>query len=168
MVVVNVNWLFFHFVKMSVLSRTDRHTTNNSTDWATLLLLFQTRQSIIKRMKRSQEDDENGLKRTKEYDKPQEANTDPFQLYLRHRSRDNTPTVRVDNPFRYQNAIFELAFHLNLNRDARETSWLYFQTVISSLNAVPDVRIVNIDKNNVLTSVGLCLDCLQGPQKFGV
>lgn len=73
---------------------------------------------------------------------PTEMNSDQesFKLYLRTRTRDSSPQVVETNNLRYRNAIYELAFYLNLSKDAREKSWLYFQKLQDLQHSTPDVN----------------------------
>jgi hypothetical protein len=73
---------------------------------------------------------------------PTEMNSDQesFKLYLRTRTRDSSPQVVETNNLRYRNAIYELSFYLNLSKDAREKSWLYFQKLQDLQHSTPDVN----------------------------
>jgi hypothetical protein len=68
---------------------------------------------------------------------------DQFSAYIQHRNRDNSGAVVETNPNRHLNAIFELAFHLHLSKEARETSWLYMDLVRREEVDAPDVREIN-------------------------
>ncbi|KAJ3321702.1 hypothetical protein HDV06_003995 [Boothiomyces sp. JEL0866] len=52
-----------------------------------------------------------------------------YLMYIRLRLRDNSSAVEEGNPNRFENALFELSFHLSLSKEMRQQSYKYIASI---------------------------------------